>query len=58
MMKVKTVKAVKIFVCRFSLSHGITTCLYDFLDTVFPKRGFLSVIIIKPKEQQQKKYQN
>lgn len=51
-MKGKTVKTVKIFTDRLSLSHGITAHLYDFLDTVFLKRGFLSVII-KPKEQQQ-----
>lgn len=48
MMKGKTVKTVKIFIDRLSLSHGITAHLYD-LDTVFLKRGFLSVII-KPKE--------
>lgn len=56
MVKGKTVKTVKIFIYRFLLSHGITARLYDSLDTVFPRRGFLSVIKIKKaKEQQQKK---
>lgn len=53
-MKGKIVKTAKIFPDRLSRSHGITAHLYDFLDTVFLKSGFHS-LIIKPKEQQEQK---